>query len=122
MSAEGMIGGDICQLGLQPDYINVTCSVNYKGNIDPTLAWGDVPGDILSHSTSHVMFGHNHMRVTSILIVQANEGLNGSTFACSAKMIWDSNGPAPQKSTQDLNITWRTPDISLLCKYFIVNI
>jgi len=117
MSAEGIIGGDICQLGLQPDYINVTCSVNYNGNIAPKLTWHDARKGILSPDTSMVTLANNHLRFDSSVVVQVSKQMNGSTFTCYAKMIWNSNNSTSQKYTQELNITWRSPVVNLLCMY-----
>jgi len=30
---------DVCDLGLQPDFINLTCTINYRGFAPPVIKW-----------------------------------------------------------------------------------
>ena len=116
MSAGGVLGSDICQRGLQPDYITLTCSMRYHGNIAPTLLWNQegVQG-ARPASANHVHIAE-HFLITSTTVVQSSETMNGSYFICSASMNWNKNSTQEEK---DLNITWTSPVINLLCKYYI---
>jgi len=76
MSADGILGSDICRLGLEPDYIKMTCSIDFQGNIAPTLTWSDLGKDVGSNASTNESVIENHSRATSTLVVQANEKLN----------------------------------------------
>jgi len=119
MSADGVLGGDICQLGLQPDYIDFTCMVRYKGNIAPTLTWIQDGEDSLTRVTTSVGDTENHSLLTSTAVVQANERMNGSSFTCFTNMIWNKN--TALEELQEIHITWTSPVIYLLCMYLFVS-
>jgi len=111
MSVDGVVGGDICELGLQPDLINITCSVRFSGNIPPTLSWShNSPRDIIYHSVADNVVPNS--RVTSIIVIQANNDMNGSRFSCSASFIWTANN----KKTPQAIIVWTSQYFKLLCK------
>jgi len=115
MSAEGTIGGDICQLGLHPDYFQMHCVLTFHGNIPPTLVWNQVGGESVGQVITGVASTNNLRRITSTIVVQANEGMNGSRFICSTKIIWYKNSSSQEYQT--LNPAWSLPVVNLLCAY-----
>jgi len=110
ISVDGVVGSDICELGLQPDYINNTCSVRFSGNVAPTLLWSK--DDVTSRDVSN--FTVPNLRVTSTVIVKADEHRNGSQFTCSASMVW----PSSNLSSQPMNyLNWTSKSLNQLCVY-----
>ena len=110
ISESGILGGDLCELGLQPDCINMTCSIIYRGNVAPSLLWEKVINDqyITSDFTNKTS---NNMVAISTVVRRVSDDMSGIQFICSASMIWNITTTAPV----DLNITWRSPAIKLLC-------
>jgi len=109
MSDDGVVGGDICELGLQPDYINNTCSLRFSGNVAPTLSWSHDNSEVISQVTTNVVVPN--LRITTTVIVQATERIEGSRFTCLARMIW----PTSTNSTdQPLKMSWTSNSINTM--------
>ena len=90
---------------IDPDRIELTCSVEYNGNRPPTLEW--------RHSSSpQILPSNSHSGSTgparSILIVQPDMSLNGSHYACSVKDLITCEG----------GCGCVTKNISVMCKCF----
>ena len=118
MSADGIFGGDICQLGQQPDYIELTCSHKYRGIIAPTLMFRQNCLKFgVNRTKTNVSHTEKHSVVTSTTVVQASERMNGSYFTCSTHMKW--NKSSISNEYLNLNISWTSPVIDLLCMYYI---
>ena len=106
MSRDGIVGGDICGMGLQPDIINMTCTVRFSGNVAPTMSW--------RNNNLHVISANNvfnskvpSSRLTSSMIIQATEQMNGSQITCSLEMI------GAHSVSQLPN--WTSPSLNTLC-------
>ena len=117
MSRDGILGGDICGMGLQPDIINMTCSVRYSGNIAPSLSWThDSSADVLLNVTNCTL--QSDERSVCTLIVSGREDINGSRFHCSAQMIWNRSSTT---TTTDLPLNWTSDKLNVLCnEYFML--
>jgi len=110
MSEDGSIGADICQLGLQPDYINMTCSVRFRGNVPPSLLWSHGgTADVFPRDITNVVFISNQL-VTSSVIIQVRDDVNGSQWTCSAQMYWTSSN-----TTTSLPMNWTSDKLNILC-------
>jgi len=109
MSEDGSIGADICQLGLQPDFINMTCRVRFRGNVPPGLLWSHggtadvVPRDVINVLTPNLL-------VTSSVILQARDDVNGSQLTCSVQIYWTSSN-----TTTSLPMNWTSSKLNILC-------
>jgi len=108
MHSDGIVGGDICGLGLQPDYINMTCSINYRGSEAPTLSWSQDNGDDLTQHVTNSLVQNS--TVTSTVLITANERTNGSWFTCSA-------GRTQLNTSEVLEVFWASPAVTQLCMY-----
>jgi len=80
IDSRGLFSGDMCEPSLQPDIVNLTCSIKFTGNIPPQLNWTrDGTEDVLNASTISIL---NNSKLSSSIIVQAAPRLNGSKFIC----------------------------------------
>jgi len=70
-----------CGLNLQPDIINLTCSNSFRGKISPNLVWKKIETQELPIQKPKTQTVNN--RVSSSLIMQANEQLSGQKFSCN---------------------------------------
>ena len=109
INESGTVGGDVCGLNLQPDYIEMTCSINYRGNVAPTLLWDEI---IDNHNITNdvIKKADNNKLAISTAVIQAGEDMNGLQFNSSVTMKWNISSRAVQ-----LNITWSSPAIIILC-------
>jgi len=121
LPASGVIEEDICRADSQAHYINVTCMLDFKGSIAPSLVWSlEGPdnfqsihyGNDIAHDVHNV--GVNFTRVTSTLDIQGTKGMNGARLVCSGKLI-----NSTLTSSRQLNITRMFPVIVISCTYLI---
>jgi len=85
LNADGVLTQSIiqtCGLYLQPDIINLTCSNSFRGNISPSLIWKKIGTQELAIQKPKTQTIINN-RVSSSLIIQANEQLSGQKFSCN---------------------------------------
>ena len=116
MSRGGILGGDICAMGLQPDIVNMTCSVRYSGNVAPSLSWThDSSADVLLNVTNFTLQSDETSVTVCTLIVSGREDMNGSRFHCSAQMIWNKSGAT---TTTDLPLNWTSDKLNVLCNAY----
>jgi len=113
MSVDGVVGGDICELSLQPDYINITCSLRFSGAniVAPTLMWHHNNTAIKSLNVTNTIVPN--ARVTSAVIVHANEEMNGSRIACSVRMFWNEYNTSVPSTVY---AQWTSDYLNILCK------
>jgi len=107
----GLVSGDICGLNLKPDYVNLTCSINFRGNIHPVLAWGQGNSQTLPESKTSVV---TNSKVSSSMIVQATPQLNGSSFICTVSQDFAANADLPTLPVAMLPPSWTSPPIQLI--------
>jgi len=100
-----MVATDICGLGLQPDYINVNCSVDYHGNKAPALKCNQE--DAIPTTSSEITHPTNvSSRITYSLTMQVNNTMNGTHVSCHIPNVGHSD------------LTWLSPLFNILCKSF----
>ena len=70
--------------GLEPDCIELTCSIGYHGNIPPALEWrhSSDPDVIVSSAMSHQSTTSNKIVVINSRTRASNIRLNGTHFVC----------------------------------------
>ena len=79
-SADGAVGENTCNI--DPDIVQLSCSVNYRGNMAPLLAWKDSRTDdgvgtgIISNTSTKTM-----SQLT--LVMEAKADFNKVAFQCS---------------------------------------
>ena len=108
----GVVGGDICALGLQAEYINVTCNICMRGNVAPHLEWrvnNESDDDVIISQAT----GYNaNSEATFSLGLRVSDKLSGSKVSCMTTMLNSSEWIY----SQELNLIWVSPEIQLLCK------
>jgi len=116
MSADGVVGGDICGLGMQPDHINMTCSVRFRGKVAPTLSWShDNVSDASSMRHCNVTnVTIPNSRVISTLVIRVNEALNASQCTCTC--VTEEFSRSFTISEEVSNINWTSDRLKILCK------
>jgi len=113
ISEDGIVGGDICGIGLQPDSVNLTCSINFRGNKAPELLWSRDNGDnVTRYITIRTV---SNSIATSTVLISTNERMNGSSFICSMSM--NERKYASVTTPHLENIEWSSPVLKILCKY-----
>ena len=75
--------------GLEPDSIELKCSVGYHGNIPPTLEWrhSSDPDVIVSSVIDNQSTRSNKIVVINSLTRKSNIRLNGTNFICSVDEV-----------------------------------
>ena len=79
-SADGAVGENTCNI--EPDIVQLSCSVNYRGNLAPLLAWKDsgtgerVDRGLVSNTSSETT-----SQLT--LVMEAKADFNKVSFRCS---------------------------------------
>lgn len=79
INPDGFIGPNSC--GLQADKIQLSCGVNYHGNIHPALDWTN-DGQNSGVSGSKPLCNNSDTRVTCSMAMDAEINMDGSTFVC----------------------------------------
>ena len=94
---------------LEPDHLELNCSVPYRGNIPPSLEWhhssnSDVEMEryVVNSRTSADNFVAMHY-----MTVKLDWKFNGSNFVCSLKDVMGRNG----------EIGCATRNASIMCEY-----
>ena len=97
-----VIGENDC--GIDPDVLQLQCSVVYSGNFVPVLLW--------QNSGEHVMIGTNvstsiqdetnHITVSTLTVI-ANMGLNDTYFTCQV-VGSQSVGVVPESKTEKITV------------------
>jgi len=87
-------------LDLEPDYINVSCSVDYRGNKAPVLLWNQEDG--IPENRSEIT--NVSSRITYSLTMQVKNKMNGTRLSCHIQDVFHRNQ------------TWTSPLINTLCK------
>ena len=75
--------------GLEPDGIELTCSIGYIGNIPPALKWrhSSDPDVIVSNAISQQSTPSNKIVVISSRTRASNIRMNGTHFVCSVNKV-----------------------------------
>jgi len=109
ISEDGVISTDICGLG-PPDYINMTCSLRYSGNVAPTLSWSEDNVAVTAHKGTSLIIPN--VQVTSTVVIEARKDMNCSRFMCSGRIIWSTD----DATFTETNKTWTSSIFNMLCK------
>ena len=78
VSKDGAVGENTCNI--EPDVVEMTCSVKYRGNSSPSLAWRDE--GTKSVIQSGVSSTSEPTRSNITLVMKASSTLNQHTFYC----------------------------------------
>jgi len=114
ISEAGIVGGDICGLGLHPDAINISCTIYMRGNVStPILEWTRTDGGHVVIESQSSSYDTLSRRATVHMRTRADEQMNGSQIIARTNMLNSSNWT----HTDQLNlVTWTSPVMELLCE------
>ena len=96
-----LVGNDC---NLEPDHMEIRCSVGYHGNIPPVLELNHPNRDVMASTTVYRTSTSDNSAVTRTL--KASIELSGTNFACSVKGV----------KTGRRETTCVTDNISAMCE------
>ena len=91
--------------GIEPDLIDITCSLAYYGNIPPVLEWRHSNDPRVIRSSISID-ASSRVLTTSRLTLQPHMRMHGTQFICSVRDVVVDEG----------RLSCVTPNISLMCE------
>ena len=109
-----IVTGDVLDLGLQPDYISMNCSINYRGNTPPPFhfTWIIKDGDDVTQNASTQTLAN--IMVISTVVVQASEHWNSLQLIC---LVWIKCSNFVSAESKDFTVVWVSPVLQPMCMY-----
>ena len=105
VSKDGAVGENTCDI--EPDVVEMTCSVKYQGNSSPSLAWRDE--GTKSAIQSGVSSTSEPTRSNITLVMKANSTLNQRSFYCE---VVNTQKPSD-------NYSCSASKIKVMCKFLL---
>ena len=112
MNEKGVALHNFCGSGIEEDLVTFNCTLSYRGNIPPRLAWSsaNMLNGSWGHEITNVKFND---KVWSALRVNASMLVN-NTIKCHLELT--SFGNSSIGAVTYNQISWATPDVNFYCK------